>query len=244
MKPQIQITLIITIAVLLLAGGIGYIYIKTTTLENTISVNGEAILKAKPDVLTIYFNIETKGNSAQEAKDNNAKIVNNIIEKITKDLIEKEKISTENYNIYEDYIWENNKQKFVGYKASYNMKIELNSSEIEKAGKIIDIGVNEGAKLSYINFELSKKKENEYKAKALEEASKDARIKADSISAGLGKKVKEIKSISALEFNYYPWRVYESSVGDGVVVAKESLTNILPSEREINARVNIVFSIK
>ena len=227
----------------MIAAGAGYLYLRTITPENTISVNGEATIKAKPDIVSIYFNVETKGSSAQEAKDRNSEVTNNIIVDLIGIGIEKGEISTENYNIYEDYTWENNKQKFLGYKASQTIKITLDSQKMNKAGKVIDSGVNAGALLNYINFELSKEKENSYKALALKQASEDAKTKAESIASGVGKEVKDIKTISALEFNYYPWRVYESGAIADISMAKQAVTTIEAGDKEINARVNIVFVI-
>jgi len=243
MKTQIKITLIVVFAALIIAAGIGYLYLRTITPENTISVNGEATIKAKPDIVSIYFNVETKGNSAQEAKDRNSEISDKIISDLIKKGLEKNEIATENYNIYEDYVWENNKQKFLGYKASQTIKVTLDSQKMNKAGEVIDVGVDDGALLNYINFELSKEKENSYKALALKQASEDAKIKAESIASGVEKKVRDIKTISALEFNYYPWRVYESTGSVDISMAKKAVTNIEAGDKEINARVNIVFVI-
>jgi predicted transposase YbfD/YdcC len=57
--------------------------------------------------------------------------------------------------------------------------IALQSNDVNGAviwQKVIDSGVDAGALLQYINFELSNDKQNEYKAQALREAGEDAKV--------------------------------------------------------------------
>ena len=111
---------------------------------------------------------------------------------------------------------------------------------------MIDAGVDAGASIGYINFELSQEKQNEYKAQALKQAAEDAKIKAESIAEGLGKSIGSIYSISSSDFDYYPWRIYEATASSeaGVAEAKQAATDIQPGEKDITARVSVVFKLK
>lgn len=60
-----------------------------------------------------------------------------------------------------------------------------------------------------MNYELSNKKMNEYKAIVLAEAAKDAKTKAESIAHGLGKKLGNLVSIDVFEYSYYPYPLYK-----------------------------------
>lgn len=84
---------------------------------------------------------------------------------------------------YQD--WTGNVQKLKGYVVSNYIKITL--KEFDKVGKVIDVSVDSGALVNYINFELSNEKMNEYKAMALANASQDAKRKAEAIVLGLEK---------------------------------------------------------
>jgi uncharacterized protein YggE len=244
METSVKITLIIVGAVLLLVGGLGLGIWALANPADRITTTGESNLKAVPDVISVYFNVETNGATAVEAKDNNSAIVEKVTANLVKIGLKAGDIATENFNIYEDIRWENNRQKSYGYKASHYMKVSLASENSGKTGEVIDAVVDGGAMLSYINFELSKDKENEYKAQALKDASADARIKAESMASGLGKEVVDIKSISDSTFNYSPWRVYGA---EGMMAsasdAKVATTNIQPGEKDVNARVTVVFTI-
>jgi uncharacterized protein YggE len=100
--------------------------------------------------------------------------------------------------------------------------------------------------ISTINFELSNDKQNQYKALALKQAGEEARIKADAIAEGVGKKIGNIVSISANEFNYYPWNVYTSSAmgASDVAMAKEATTNIAPSTQEVSGSLSVIYKIR
>lgn len=236
---SVKITLIIVVGVLLL-GLLSFNFFRENT---TLNVNGNSVVKAVPNLVVIYFNIETKASTSQEAKDNNAEIVNELTNNLVNLGFEKKNIVTENYNINENCEWKSSGKICNGYVATHSIKIEM-PAESDKAGQVIDAGVNAGATISYINFELSQEMQNQYKSQAINLAAQDAKIKAESLASGLGKEVGDLISVSVDNFYYSPWRLYESAGVADSDVAKESVTNIQPGEREISASVNAVFKLK
>jgi uncharacterized protein YggE len=126
------------------------------------------------------------------------------------------------------------------------LKVIVNSEETEKLGGIVDAGVDSGAGISYINFELSQESQNKYKAEAMKMAAQDAKVKAESVASGFDKKVGKLVSVGVNEFGYYPWNVYSASglsIREDSAVAKETVSNIQPGEREVTARVTAVYKI-
>ena len=117
MKDSIKITWIIVSAVFVLVLVGGLIYWNVNAPRNELSVDGQASVKSMPDLVSVYFTIETSGASAQVAKDNNSLISNRVVDNLVKIGLEKKEIVTENFNIYEDFVWENGKQKSRGFKA-------------------------------------------------------------------------------------------------------------------------------
>ena len=112
-------------------------------------------------------------------------------------------------------------------------------------GDTIDAGVNAGAGISYINFELSQDLQNRYKAEALKKATYDARVKAEGIASGLRKSLGKVVSVSSSEFKYYPWEVYRNAdMAVGAEQAKQATTSIAPGEQEISGQVSVVFALK
>lgn len=243
MENSIKITLIIVGTVLLLAVIGAGIYFNAHPGQ-TISSNGVAVVKAKPDLVAVYFNVQTNGSTSKEATDKNAEIVDNAITALVKLGFERNNISTENFNVYPDYSWRNSKQEFLGYTATHSLKVEFSTDNSDKIGSAIDAGVNAGAGISYINFELSQGLQNQYKAQALQQATEDARVKAEGIASGLGKKLGKVVSVSSSQFDYYPWPVYAASGVANAAEAKAATTNIQPGQQDISGQVAVVFALK
>ena len=243
MESSVKITLIIVAAVLAvsLIGSIVYLQSKP---GNTVSTNGVSEVKALPDLVSLYFTIETSGKDAVEAKDKNAETSDAVVTSLIKQGLERKDITTESYNIYPEYDWINNKQELKAYKATNRLKVQISSAQYKKVGPILDAGVNAGALVSYINFELSLEKQNQYKAQALEQATQDARIKAEGIARGLNKKLGSLVSVSDSSFDYSPWPIYTNSMAvEGASEAKAAATSIQPGEETISGRVSVVYKI-
>jgi uncharacterized protein YggE len=79
----------------------------------------------------------------------------------------------------------------------------------------------------------------------LAEASKDAKIKAESIATGLGKKLGSLVSVSAQDYNYMPYPLYsrDMAVAEGLEI-KQVVTNIQPKNLEISSTVSVIYNIK
>ncbi len=248
-NTAVQITIIISVVVLIIAFSTLYIFNSAVNPEkNSINVQGLATVKAMPDVISVYFNIETTGNTSEEAKDANSLILDELITELLKQGFERKNIVTENYNIYPNYEWDKNgKQIDKGFKATHSIRVEIDSEDSDKLGSIIDAGANAGAGISYINFELSQKLQNQYKAEAMKLAAEDARIKAEAVAEGFNKEVGDLISTSVNDFGYYPWNVYSTrgmGVAEDYALAKVEATNIQPGEKEVTASVSATFELK
>lgn len=239
---SVKITLIIVAGILIL-GLIGLSVFNSLMPGETVRVNGQATVQAVPDLVTVYFNVETEADTTEEARDANSEIVEQLKYNIIALGFEQKDIITQNYNINENCKWENRQQVCDGFVARHSIKVEM-PSDSDKTGKVIDAGVNAGAQISYINFELSPEKQQEYKAQAIKLAAEDAKLKADSLAEGLDQKVGKLVSVSMDNFYYSPWNLYDGRlVESDVAMAKEAVTNIQPGERDISSSVQAVFKI-
>jgi len=236
MNDSVKIAFIVMAGIVFLAliGVVMYFQIKPA---QTVSVTGTGEVKAVPDLISIYFNIETEADSAQEAKDENSKIVDDVITALVRKGLERKDITTQSFNVRQKYSWENQE----GYVAIHRLRVVLDEDMMDNAGEIIDAGVDNGAGISYINFELSQDLQNKYKKQALEKATQDAKSKAEGIAAGLGKKLGRIVSVKSFDFYYSPWKLYEGAVAGE---AKQAVTDIQPGEKSISGRVEVIYALK
>jgi hypothetical protein len=248
MENSVKITLIIVSSVLVLALIGIYAFIQMGDYGNTVSANGQAVIDAVPDMVSVYFSIQTNGSSAGEAKDRNAEIADEVVTELVKLGLERKQIVTENFNVYPEYSWKEGKQELEGYKATHSIVVEMSSDELDDVGEVVDAGVDSGALISYINFELSHKLQNQYKTEALKIAAEDAKLKAESTALGLDRKLGSLVSVSSQSFEYYPWPIYraEMDLGAGMNAeqAKVAATNIQPGEQEIRASVSVVYKLR
>lgn len=246
MDNSVKITSLIVAGILVLALMAG-LFLKPVDYTNTVQSSGESSLKITPDLVSINFNIETKGDTSEEANSANSEILEQLIENLEKLGFEREEIQTTNFNIYPNYEWSNGMRKENGYLASHSLVVRISTESSAKMTAIIDAGAKAGTSISYINFELSPGLESQVKAEALKLASQDAKLKAEAIAQGLDKDIGKLVSISNSEFNYYPYRVYSASgvaYEEEMALAKDSVENLQPSEQNIYARVTATYKLK
>lgn len=215
--------------------------------KKTINSQGEAVVSVMPDIVAIRFAVETRGNTSKEAKDENSEIVNELVYALIEQGFEREDVETMNFNIYEEFDWsEEEGRESIGFKATHDIQVKFEAEEYPELGPIVDAGIDVGALLRYINFELSPGLESEYKAQALELAGADAKLKAEAMVSGVGGRLGKLVSVSESSFGYQPWRAYDMEilVEKGGVVSSEESTPIQIGEREITGRISVVYEIK
>lgn len=235
---NINITaMIITVLIIGTVLTIFYIY-QSDKGKATISVTGNYQTKVAPDQAVVYLLIQTINSSADQAKNENARISDNVMTALLSIGINTSDIETENYNIYPNYNYSSGSQQITGYTASNNIKITTKA--FSNVGRIIDTSVGQGALVSYINFELSTTRNNQYKALAMTNASLDARTKADAIASGLGKTVGRLVSVTTSDFNYLPYPLYASIAGQDLKTVE---TNIQPQNVDITSTVTVSYEI-
>jgi len=247
MDNSIKITLIIAGTLVLLAV-LGWFAISWIihAPSNTVDVTGNAELKVTPDIAAVYFRIETNGTTAADASAKNSDIENAVINALLQQGFAREKITTQNYQTYEDFTWTDEGRKSLGWKAVHSMKLEMTADKINLAGNAIDAAVNNGAIVDGIDFELSNTKENEYKKQAITQATLDARAKAEGIAEGLGMTIGKVVSVSTSDWGYRPWPIYGGMItaSTGLEQAKAAVTTIQPGEQTVSASVSVSYKLR
>ncbi len=246
MEKSVKITLIAVIGVLLavwiIVSAMNGVYRGQT---GVITAQGVSTIKAMPDLVSVYFNVETKAKTSENATKLNSDIVDKLKAELTAQGFNESKIQTQSFSVQPDYRYINGNPIQEGYIAMHSMRLEMNANESSKIGQAVDAGVSAGAGISFINFELSQKKQNEYKAEAMKLAAEDAKIKAQATASGLDKGIGKLVSVSINDFGYYPWNVYSSAgMMEDAAKVRSAATSITPSEQEITASVTASFKIK
>jgi uncharacterized protein len=211
----------------------------------TVSARGESVIEVEPDVVLIYFNLEGRGENAVEAKEAHDEMVDAFLVGLFRIGMERDEVRMVNYNIYPEYDWSKGEREEIGYVARQTLVVELNDFDL--VASVVDIGVDAGALVSSIQFELTEDRQSELKVEALEKAGEDAIEKAEATARGLGKSLGRLVSVRSEEFNYGPYRYFEAS-SDGVGImaaaeAKDAAINIAPQDLEVRASIAVEYKL-
>jgi hypothetical protein len=236
---------LIIVAIIIVAGlllGAAYLFPKPGG-EKTISVTGTAQATVPPDRAVVYVQIVTRSNdSADTAKDLNANISDDVLTALLKAGVDRKDIETQGFTVGPEYDYTQDKgQVLKGYVATNSMKVTV--SNFDDVGKVVDASVDSGALISYINYELSLGKQNQYKAAVLANASQDAKMKAQAIVEGLGKSLGDLVSVSTSDYGYMPYPIYRAEASAPGVDVKQVATNLPPSNIDVTATVQVTYNV-
>lgn len=236
-----RITIAIIIAAILIVGG--FIMYNTGP---TIQAQGSASIDVVPDIVSVNINVETRNSTAELANEQNKEISEKLLFELVRIGFDMDELKFVNINSYPEYDYSRyGQQTFKGYVVSQQLVVK--TTETSKVPKIVDAAISSGALVSYINFEISDDKQNELKAEAMTEASKDAKIKAEAIASGQGKNLGRLVSLQNLEYGgYQPYRYFDAvgmAASSANMEAKTVALDIAPNEQEITANVAVVYKL-
>ncbi|WP_144510401.1 SIMPL domain-containing protein [Bacillus sp. FJAT-22090] len=144
-----------------------------------ITVTGNGEIAAQPSYVQFQVEVSTEGKDLSEVQQENANIMNQVIQSILAQGIPREDIQTAAYNIVPNYDYVEGKQLFRGYEVTNAITVKVR--EIDKVGTIIDHAVQNGAnRISSVQFKLEDA--DPYYQQALRIALQNAQTKAKTIA--------------------------------------------------------------
>ncbi len=210
------------------------------TEKETINVAGSSELTFDPDEAEVWAGISVLKTNAADAQSEANRVINAVIDGLRYKGISDSDISTEQLNLYEEKEWSGGEYKSVGWRATQTLKIK--TKDMSKVGTIVDVAVNNGAnQINSIQFGLSPEKEQEYKQKALADAAKNAKEKAETIATSLGVKLGKVKTVSESNYYYRPY-VYAMEKTAAVDMVQEAAA-VMPGDVAVNGQISIVYYI-
>jgi len=206
-----------------------------------LNVNGEAKISADPEKVEVYLGAETDAKTAKESQQDNADIMQAIRDSLKLIGISSEDIETTEYSLTVIQHWDEDTEKYVitGYRTTHIIKIE--STDINKAGDIIDKAVQNGAnKVSNVVFSLTDEKIEKMRLDALKKAGINAKEKADAIADSLDVTIKRVYQVSESYVYYSPYvqRGYEMAVSGAAAP-----TEISPGQIEVSASLSVSYEL-
>ncbi len=207
----------------------------------TIEVTGSSKITDKPDEFVFYPSYEFKNADKDSALSELTKKSDAIVSKLKELGVADSKIKTNSSGYdYPVYYGMDNKD------ATYSLQLTVTVDNLDLAQKVQDYLVTTaptGAVSPQSDFSDQKRKTLESKAR--DEATKDARTKADQSAKNLGFKVGKVKSVTDGTGFDIPCRggLCAGTTLDSAAAAKPSLA-VQPGENDLNYSVTVVYYIK
>lgn len=236
------ITIALTIVLVLMAATLyaGSVGGSDEDSENTLQMNGNAEMMVVPDTATLNIGAEVNAPTADEATEENADIMNAVIEEL-KDLgLEDEDIRTSRVSVRPEYNYEEKTRTIEGYSASNS--VQVTTTNLDNLGEMIDRSASAGAnQIGGISFSVSDEKQNELHEDLITEAVADASSKAEILAENLGVEIMGVKS-SSISDDTQPRIYYEEAAEE--MEEDSASTPIEPGESEISMSVRVTYIIQ
>jgi hypothetical protein len=203
-------------------------------------MNGNAEMMVVPDTATLNIGAEVMAPTAEEASQENAAIMNAVIEEL-KDLgLEKEDIRTSRVSVRPEYNYEEGTRTIEEYSASNS--VQITTTNLDILGEMIDRSASAGAnQIGGVSFSVSDGKQKELHEDLITEAVVDASSKAEVLAENLGVEIVGVKS-SSISDGTQPRTYYEESVAMGPAVPAP--TPIEPGESRVSMSVRVTYIVQ
>lgn len=195
-----------------------------------IKVSGQGSIKVPSDISTVIIGVITENEQLTVAQDENALLMNNVLDTMYAQGISSDDIKTESYTVNPLYDYTDGNRILKGYNVQHNLIVTIR--RIDRIGEIIDAAVQNGA--NYIsNLIFTVKDPGVFYRQALEAAIDDAFAKANTIGRKLSVSVSTV-----------PVQIIEEGIQVQTYALQriEASTPIQSGQTELIARITAIFS--
>ncbi len=215
-KRLYALVIILVVTVSLLGGFALYMSYRPPVVEpqpsrpepKTISVSGLGTVSMSPDIGWFVATVATQAGTAAQAEEQNNNAMSKVISALKDAGIAEKDTQTVDYRlepIYQEAKEPGKMPILVGYSVRHSIRVTVNN--LAAVGRMIDLAISNGAnEVGGVYFGLSKAKEQQAQAEALDLAVKDASNKAKTIADSMGVKLVGPISVS-LGYYYAPIRM-------------------------------------
>lgn len=210
-------------------------------MDNIIRVEGKGVIRRKPDVIRLSFNLKTENEKYEKAISEYNEQNEKLVGAVTTTGLTKEDIKTTNLHVGTHYEQEHDgkfyKNVFKGYQITSSLYLEM-PMDLGQLSKLIEEITRRGTTPEFnITFGISD--EDSALEQALKEAVLDARKKAKIIAETMEVNLGHVKVITAVTEN----SIFNPSRLDMPMAMKSMEMDVTPREVEMERRVEVIYEI-
>jgi uncharacterized protein YggE len=168
-----------------------------------IKVTGRGKATAEPDIVILSLRIETKAKEYAACLSELNHRTDDLRASITASGIERTELKTENFNVFYDAQFKDGKQKFIGYRASHNLSIEIPLDK-DLLNQILGL-IAEGHSEAQVNLSFSVKDKDGLHKRTLTDAVQTAKANAETLAIAAGETLGKLQEIDygGIEINFF-----------------------------------------
>ena len=208
-------------------------------IQRTISVTGQGKATAPPDMATIQTGVVTQADRASDALTANNEALEKIMNVLKEHQIATKDVQTSNFDVRPEYKRGprgHQQPEIVGYRVTNQVRVRVRN--LPDVGKVLDSLVRAGSnQVSGISFSIDDP--TGVLNQARNRSVSDARSRAKLYAHAAGVRVGKVISISE-QFAHSPAPRF---LGRGMAAAAAAEVPIATGEQEVQATVQMVFSI-
>jgi len=209
--------------------------IASKTDPRTITVQATGRVKGKPDTMTISIGVQSRGDTAQAALNQNSDRATKVVGSLKAAGISSDDIQTSQLSVNPTF--DNNGNHITGYEVSNMVTAKLH--QIDGAGKVIDAAANQAGddiRVNGVQFSIEDtgKLVSAARADAVKQAQQQANefAKAAGVSVGAVQQISETASPAPMPLQY-----------TGAAGAAKSVAPVESGTQELTVQITAVYAI-
>ncbi len=210
--------------------------------ETTLQVQGEGVVEVAPDRARISFAVETEAETAREAGEANARVMDRVVTALRESGIEGIRIETSGYMLQPRYrfVGTDRRQEIAGYSAR-NM-VQVIADEVEEVGRIVDTALDAGAnRVQQLVFEV--RDAEPHRLEALRLSVEQARGEAEVMARALGMRLGDPSRVQGGAQRPSPIMPGVFMRTEAMAMADQPTTPVEAGTQRITASVSITYRL-
>jgi len=206
-----------------------------------IKVSAQGIVKVIPDIVTISFGIDSKGEESKKVKKENDIKLERVLKQMKTNKIDQKDIKTKRFSMYPRYEHKDDKTYYVA-----NQYLEITLRDLSQYQTIMNDLVKAGVdRFDYVTFDSSQVEELRTQARksAVKEAEKKAKDLADAVGRKVGKIILISDQMQDVYFDGYDYQ-HVGFTEEVASISEGAIGSLNVGEMEIKGTISITFLLE